>query len=243
MLRTASRRDGLTLFQLLVVIAIIAILIGLLLPAVQKVREAAARTQSVNNIKQMMLAVHASHDTFRAMPPSVGKFANKDGTFFFHILPFIEQDNVYKAGLTNVVIKTYLAPADPTIAPTDPFTSYATIYTVFGDGTKPRTLPGIKKGTSNTVGIVERYAVVGGKDNHLWGDTKAGVTFLDGVQSTIEPGKPDAVKNNNAHCFYQGGCLAGFCDGSVRFLSENVKAATFQWLCDPVSDKPAPGDF
>src|SRR5262245_43515159 len=159
MLRNTSRR-GLTLFQLLVVIAIIAILIALLLPAVQKVREAAARTASANNLKQMLLGVHASYDVFRVMPPSAGKFAQKDGTLFFHILPFIEQDNVYKAGLTNVLIKTYLAPADPTIDTKDPLTSYASIFTVFGDGTKPRTIPGIKKGTSNTVGLVERYAVV-----------------------------------------------------------------------------------
>ena len=93
-----QKRKGFTLIELLVVIAIIAILIGLLLPAVQKVREAAARTESLNNMKQMGLAAHNYNDSLRRMPPAFVEYGTdrglKDGSWIVQILPYVEQDNL-----------------------------------------------------------------------------------------------------------------------------------------------------
>src|SRR5437879_878349 len=97
----SRRRGGFTLIELLVVIAIIAILIGLLVPAVQKVREAAARAQCQNNLKQLGLAMHNYHGVFKKFPRNylqVGTNAWEALSANYFLLPYLEQQPLYNQG-------------------------------------------------------------------------------------------------------------------------------------------------
>src|SRR5437667_12747691 len=94
------KRAAFTLMELLVVIAVIGILVGLLLPAVQRARDAANRTQSLNNLKQMSLACIQCNDNYHVLPPGVGWFPrftgnpgppSNQGTVFYFLLPYLEQ--------------------------------------------------------------------------------------------------------------------------------------------------------
>src|SRR5436309_13790517 len=136
------RPKGFTLIELLVVIAIIAILIALLVPAVQKVREAAARVQCTNNLKQLGLAAHNYHGVYNKFPPGVYQlpFAAapkfRGVTLFVYLLPYIEQDNLFQGwdmvdplnntvgadkSRTATVLKGLICPSD--VIPQNPVNS------------------------------------------------------------------------------------------------------------------------
>ncbi len=154
LLRFSLRRRGFTLIELLVVVAIIAVLIGLLLPAVQKVRSAAVRAHSKNNLKQIGLAAHSLHDIHRCFPPMLGSFPHRAaeggyGNVFFHLLPFLEQKNLHAQSsnpLTNVLessrvasvsVEVYNNPGDPNGGAIEETTGratcgYAANFLVFG---------------------------------------------------------------------------------------------------------------
>jgi prepilin-type N-terminal cleavage/methylation domain-containing protein/prepilin-type processing-associated H-X9-DG protein len=137
-MRQPLARFGFTLIELLVVIALIAVLLGLLLPAVQKVREAAARSQCQNNLKQIGLGLHSYHDTKKCFPPGYVATVDFSDTalqtspgwgWAAHILPHIEQADLYReldfqepaeaSPAIQTLVPLYLCPAD--LGPTEPF--------------------------------------------------------------------------------------------------------------------------
>ncbi|HEY7312618.1 MAG TPA: DUF1559 domain-containing protein [Gemmataceae bacterium] len=180
-----KRWRGFTLIELLVVIAIIAILIGLLLPAVQKVRDAAARTQCTNNIKQLGLAVHNYNDTYSKLPAMWAQPNGGHASLHYLLLPFIEQQNIYNAAggfaeaQAATQVKPFICPGDPT-EPSNLFNGWAAVnyagnamvFNPNGTGTVVTAMP---DGTSNTVIWGERYKDCrpssGGHTEPVWAAT------------------------------------------------------------------------
>jgi type II secretory pathway pseudopilin PulG len=260
--RPTSRR-GFTLFQLLVVLALLALLFGLLLPAVQKVREAAARTQCSNNFKQQALAMHNLNDTYAKLAPLVGPFPQGTpsyGTLYFYMLPFLEQDNLYKNAFDGTgyyvwfndtwsrSIPTYLCPTDKSAPPGRPFDGwlatggYAANAQVFGDR-KKQSLDGspsipatFSDGTSNTIVFSERYQVCNGEPCG-WG--YPGGTAWAPAFMYLNTGKFQTRPAANrcdptlAQSPHPAGINAALGDGSVRFVSEKISVQTWWYACTP----------
>ncbi len=175
--RVDVNREAMTLIELLVVLAIIGVLLALLLPAIQKVRSAALRMESMNNLKQLGLATQNFADANGSYLPSITGFNihRFDYSLFVALLPYIEQGNIFRAyqakfgtdtAGSDYIIKPYLNPADPTLPnPPKSVTSYAGNAQMFAVRTK---INMITDGTSNTIAFAEHYAFSCGGAEFSW---------------------------------------------------------------------------
>ncbi len=195
-----KKRSGFTLIELLVVIAIIAILIALLVPAVQKVREAAARTQCINNLKQMALGLHSLNDAYKRLPPGGRNTFNKSVNTqqftspFYHLLPFVDNDALYQASWTGTMYDPYIAivgnpnPSPQNLVHSQPVKVYV-CPSDFSYGKPPNDPVNWSPQATGSYGFNFQVFGVpgsGGTTAASWdGKTKLGTSITDGTSNTI----------------------------------------------------------
>jgi prepilin-type processing-associated H-X9-DG protein len=253
------------LVELLVVVAIIGVLIGLLLPAVQKIRAAADRTRCQNNLRQIGLALHAYHDGYGTLPPGGIEFRPQGNTtkrqlaWGAFILPYLEQDNVYRL----------LDLSTPFDSP-DNAVGGAAVLAVFLCPSKPRSTYLV-----NGLGACDYGGIFGqalfGNDNPHNGTLDFDVAYrlaqiTDGTSHTLviseDTQRDDATWINalnlfdvaypinqgpaldpDIHSNHPGGANGLFADGSVRFLKDSIELWILAAICTRAGGEFVPDDF
>ncbi len=233
-MRNTRSRSGFTLIELLVVIAIIAILIGLLLPAVQKVREAASRMQCSNNLKQLGIAVHSYHDTQGRLPyswsPNNYGYDNngRSWSWMSQILPYVEQQNLFTAGqLGTSGALSGVAPAAPVLTFNQAAAVHATMLKTFqcpSDPSSSTISTNRANGSSSAGAGVTNYKGVAGS-NWAWGSfTFTGPT---GNSNGLDAGNGFFYRSDNSRSL----SLLGVTDGLSNTLMVGEDLMAFNTHC------------
>jgi prepilin-type N-terminal cleavage/methylation domain-containing protein len=265
------RRRGFTLIELLVVIAIIGILIALLLPAVQKVREAANRIKCSNNLRQIALACHNCNDAQGSMPPIAtssaanptfqnvpqtnyfGKLGN-NGTVFFFILPFIEQSNLFNAGGfpgpagTAYDVNVTMGPPLSTYTPNQPAGNPPTPPTVYQQPVKVYVCPSDPTAAANGIQATTTWGATSYAANYLvFGNPYS--TALPSTQTN--PYNPASITNPDGYdpaASPPNPCPAflprvqsSFTDGTSNTILFAERFTTCQWFMGGSTTTPQPG--
>jgi hypothetical protein len=253
--RSEPRRPGFGRTDLLAALALLVLGTGVAMPAVYQASAKQDRETAVNNLKQLALAAHNAHDANRQFPPSVGKYGGKDGSLHFHLLPYVEQLQVWQAGDLAASIKDLRDPGDRSAPQNGVYkkafgtTSYAGNWLVFKGG--PRA-PGAAKiahisdGLSNTIMFAQRYQMCHSTPN-AWGYDQLyywtpmfayfslGKFQVHPPQETCDPALPQSILRE--------GMVCAFCDGSVHVLGNNLSPVTWAHLCCPDDGQPIPADW
>ncbi|MCI0682835.1 MAG: DUF1559 domain-containing protein [Gemmataceae bacterium] len=254
----SQRRRGVTFIELLIVIGGLLVLAAIWLPAVAQVRRAATRAQSQNNLRQLALATHNFHDTHNAWPPAVGRSNVGEGPAHFHLLPYLEQDNLFRQAqgapwknrVYGTVIPLFLDPADTSGAPDHVFqgwlatTNYPGNWLVLRTGDKR--IQDTTDGTSNTLLFTTRYQMCNGEPTgwgypflYRWAPIFAHYTTakfqVQPKQQDCDPTVPQSLAGAQI--------MIGLCDGSVRMADSGVSPRTWHHLCDPADGNPLDNDF
>jgi prepilin-type N-terminal cleavage/methylation domain-containing protein len=256
-------RRGLTLVELLVVIAIIGLIVALLVPAIQSMRKAAARAQSMNNLRQIILAVHGfAGDRNGELPDIAGTDGSPNPAISLcaALFPYLQAQTA-----------VFVSPADPSLGlTTEKYpASYAANGMVFADNARyPNS---ILDGPSNTIGFAEHYAKCGSiqfsvvQPWYLPGTVVAPAAFANGAPgvTALTQGDPPVSfsRMSPEHATFQvapalqqcdpsvpqtphsSGMLCAFMDGSVHHLSPNVAPTVFWALVTPAAGEDPGGDW